>query len=225
MEKLSKQDLKLLQKYAQLIFEWNQKFNLTGHKTLELIQQNLIDDVVDSFMELDFEKLNIKSVLDVGSGSGSPGIIIAIMYKEAHITLVEANGKKCQFLNYVIKELELNNASVVNERIENLDQSWTEKFDLAVSRAVASIAIMNELLCKFVKQQKYILHLKSTNYLAEIEFANRFLNLLKLVSHSCEKVNGSNPKLMSVNVIYQKIGATPKGYPRPWKDIKKNLAS
>lgn len=212
----------LLKKYVNLIFNWNQKFNLTGFKTMDEIFDRIVNDVIFSCQNLDFENLHVKTIMDAGSGNGSPGIILAILYPEIEFTLVESNQKKCDFLFKVKNELFLKNIKIICSRIENLDNKYTEIFDLTLSRAVASIAIMNELLCRWTKVNKYILHFKSLNYKKELSLAIKKQNELGLVHFDTQKLIDKQ-KRTYINVIFQKKIITSSKYPRTWKDIKKDF--
>ncbi|WP_033160019.1 16S rRNA (guanine(527)-N(7))-methyltransferase RsmG [Mycoplasmoides alvi] len=215
---MQKNNKLLAEKYVNLIFEFNQKFNLTGFKNKEDINSNLILDTLNSIVFLNDNIFKINKIIDIGSGNGIPGIVIAIFYPNILVTLVEANKKKCLFLQKVINELNLKNVNIISKRAENLDFTLTENFDLGISRAVGSISIMNELFCRWIKQGKYILHLKSLNFEKEILNAEPMLNELGLVFLKNEIIS-LKPKL-NVNVWFQKIKKTASKFPRSWKEIK-----
>ncbi|WP_027123784.1 16S rRNA (guanine(527)-N(7))-methyltransferase RsmG [Mycoplasmoides pirum] len=210
----------LLKKYANLIFEWNKKFNLTGLKTINDINEVLIDETLLSIANINFEFLNVKKIIDVGSGSGCPGILLAIEKPNIEVTIIESNKKKCKFLEIVKQELNIENVKIICSRVEELDHKiFTEKFDLGISRAVSSISIMNELLCRFIKINKFICHLKSLNFQKELNDAEKFLNELKLKFYN--KIIVAQIPKFGINIFYQKIDQTPSKYPRRWKEIKK----
>lgn len=203
----------LFDEYVNYIFEGNQKFNLTGFKTKKDIYEHLITDTVNSLLFLSDEFFDVHKIIDVGSGNGVPGIVLAILYPNFFVTLVESNKKKSNFLIEVIKKLKLPNVDVICSRAEHLNSDmYTEKFDLGISRAVGSIAIMNELLCRYIKLNKYILHLKSLNYDNELNEANNCLNALGLKLLS-KHIISTSPKF-NVNILFQKIKKTDSKFPR-----------
>lgn len=204
--------------YVDLIHEANQKFNLTGFKTKSKIYDHLVLDVVDCLLNLNIN-LNYKYILDIGSGAGSPGIIMAILFPKANIYMVDSNNKKCGFIKDVIKKISLKNSYVINSRAENLSNKYINFFDLGISRAVDSIAIMNELIIKWIKLKGFIVHLKSKNYLEELELSKKNINELGLIFK--DQFSFISREIVFNNFIFQKIKETPSIYPRDWKTIKK----
>jgi len=128
----SEQQLHKLQAYLSLLQRWNKVYNLTAVRDPDdMLALHLFDSLaVAEYIQGDY-------CLDVGSGAGLPGIPLAIMQPERQFTLLDSNGKKTRFIQQAIIELQLNNAKVVQTRIE----TWQapQPFDAIVSRAFASI--------------------------------------------------------------------------------------
>ncbi len=118
----------ILERYCDLLLEWNKTHNLTGAKTKDEVWQNINDSLgVIEFLP-EFE-----SACDVGSGAGFPGLILAIALPKAHFTLIEPINKKASFLKFCSVDLGLKNVKVEARRAEQVSES----FDIVFSRAVA----------------------------------------------------------------------------------------
>ena len=137
-------------KYMNLLIEWNEKMNLTAIiEPEEIIQKHFID----SLTILNRIEDN-KSVVDVGTGAGFPGIPLSIMNPTLKITLVDSLNKRLVFLQEVINQLGLKNVELVHARAEDFGQNkkYREKFDIATSRAVANLSTLSESF--FIKENK-----------------------------------------------------------------------
>ncbi len=118
--------------YLALLEKWNRTINLTAIKGQE---QQFIHHILDSFTVLPF--LQSGWLLDVGSGAGLPGIPVAIAQSDLQVVMLDSNGKKCKFIQQVIVELGLRNATVVHSRIENFQD--VKLFQQITSRAFTSL--------------------------------------------------------------------------------------
>lgn len=205
--------------YVDLVYETNQKFNLTGFKTKSKIYDHLVLDVIDCLVNLNINLDSSKNILDVGSGAGSPGIIMAILFPKTNIYMVDSNNKKCAFIKKVLEKISLKNSSIIYSRAENLSDKFANFFDLGISRAVDSISVMNELIIKWIKLEGFIVHLKSKNYLKELELSKKNINELGLVFK--DQINFTSREIIFNNFVFQKIKETPSIFPRDWKTIKK----
>jgi 16S rRNA (guanine527-N7)-methyltransferase len=124
------------------------------------------------YMQIENNLLN-KHILDLGTGAGFPGIILAIVLSSAKITLIDSSRKKTLFLKKLISKLNLK-VDIICERIENLPNSSFNSFDIIVARAVASIPILFNWCIPFLKKNGYMLTLKGDNYKKEL---NNNLNI------------------------------------------------
>jgi len=118
--------------YLALIAKWNRVHNLTSvRESVRMVSDHLLDCLAVA------PHLDARSVLDVGSGAGLPGIPLALMWPRASVTLLDSNHKKTVFLRQAMIELELKNTDVVCERVE----TWQSRreFELVISRAVSDL--------------------------------------------------------------------------------------
>ena len=122
-----------IQKFVDMLVHWNEAFNLTAVRSVEEI---LVKHVLDS---LSVREHVSYPLLDVGTGGGFPGVVLAIVAPERSITLLDSNGKKVRFLKQCVHELRLDRVHVVHSRIESIKK---EQFPCIVSRAYASLDLM-----------------------------------------------------------------------------------
>ena len=138
-----------IQRYAQLLLDWNRAVNLTGARTMdEVLAQIAAGDAL-----LQVPWTGIGRVIDIGSGGGLPAVPMAIAMPQVHFTLLEANTRKCVFLEQVAATLGLTNVAVAAGRAEELGHqpALREQFDRAISRAAAPPAVLLELALPFVR--------------------------------------------------------------------------
>lgn len=210
-------------KYKELLKEWNNKINLTA---ITADKQILMKHFIDSLEVVKYINKN-SNVIDVGTGAGFPGIVIAIYFKgDIKITLMDALNKRIDFLEEVIKELNLLNIEIVHARAEEFGQKekYRESYDYAVSRAVAPLNILLEFDIPFIKVGGKCLLLKGTKLNEEIQKSNKAL----------EKVNSKITNIYKYNYILYgeeynrniveitKEKETPNKYPRNYGKIKKS---
>ena len=117
--------------YLNLILDWNQTINLTGSKTTEDLKRH-IDDCLSVLPII--HELKKTAILDVGTGAGLPGVVLAIADPNLKITLLDSNNKKISFLRHVQAQLKLTNCEIINSRVEDFAGSYP----LIISRAFAS---------------------------------------------------------------------------------------
>ena len=138
-----------VQQYAQLLLEWNRSINLTGAQTLEQVEAL----IADAGVLVDASWTGITSVIDIGSGGGLPAIPLAVAMPHVRFTLLEANTRKCAFLEHVAGTLGLANVVVAPGRAEDLAHrpALREQYDRAISRAAARPEVLLELALPFVR--------------------------------------------------------------------------
>lgn len=138
---ISEDKANMLYIYKQLLLEWNEKINLTAITEDDDI---IVKHFVDSLLSTKFVLEGMK-IIDVGTGAGFPGIVLAIYYgKEINITLLDSLNKRINFLNDVIKKLELDNVKAIHGRAEEMAHNieYREKYDVAIARAVAPLNVI-----------------------------------------------------------------------------------
>ena len=217
---VDEQTFLLFEKYKTIIQKYNQIFNLTRLDSDDKIYQNFFLDSLAPYEELDFftQNTNLK-LIDIGSGSGIPGVVLKIIFKNLNLTLLEANQKRCEFLKILTQELGLNDVLIWNMRAEDLTQSMRESFDVATSRAVASLDKILEISAAFVKVNGYLIQPKSTKFYQEELKAKNIIKTLYL-ERIALKDFWENDYHHLVG-IYLKKQITPLQFPRPWNLILK----
>ena len=147
--------------FTTLLLEWNQIHNLTGAKTPAQIEENIKDSIYPSKF---IEKPN--SILDVGTGAGFPGLILAIAYPHAKVVLCEPRKKRASFLKYVAMELKLENVTVIKKRVEDYQD---EPFELISSRAVTNTQMLLNLTQHLSTSKTRYLFYKGEQVFNEVE--------------------------------------------------------
>lgn len=143
----------LLLDYVDVLFKWNNAYNLTAvREKTQMISRHILD----SLSIVNF--INGKNILDVGSGAGLPGIVLAIYFPDKHITLVDSNGKKTRFLQTVKQTLTLDNITVIQTRVENMGAPM--HFDCITSRAFAEFGKMIHLTAHLLEPKGQMVAMK-----------------------------------------------------------------
>ena len=156
-----KQQSKLI-KYVELLAKWNKSYNLTAVRKPE---QMVTRHILDSLSICPY--LRGKSILDVGTGAGLPGIPLAIVFPERQFTLLDSNNKKTRFVVQAVSELELSNVDVVQSRVEEYKPDAS--FDTITTRAYSAIGGMVEQTSHLMANDGVFLAMKGVNPVAEID--------------------------------------------------------
>ncbi len=150
-----------LENFASLLHEWNQIHNLTGAKTIDAIYVN----IVDSLFPLTFIA-KPKTLLDVGTGAGFPGLVLAIALPQTEVVLAEPLRKRVSFLKYAAIDLGLSNVSVEAKKVEKVEH---EAFELISSRAVTNTKLLLDLTQDISDGKTEYLFYKGSRVFDEIE--------------------------------------------------------
>lgn len=221
---LSEEQLSAFNRYYQLLVEWNEKMNLTAiTEPQEVAVKHMIDSL--SCYDTAFFAQNAKMV-DVGTGAGFPGIPLKIFRPDLQLTLVDSLNKRLTFLQCVIAELGLTDVTVVHARAEEgaRKRELRDKFDVALSRAVARLNVLSELCLPFVAPGGCFIALKGAQYEEEVKEAQQAIRVLggKLIKTQPVKLPGLDDKRAVVYIRKEK--PTPGVYPRkPGTPEKKPL--
>lgn len=208
-----------LVRFASLLEEKNKVMNLTAiHDSSDVARLHFLDSAALLALE-DFQG---KTVVDVGSGAGFPGLPLRIIEPSLRLTLLDAQNKRVGFLREVCDALGLENVDCVHGRAEEFAQDHREAFDLAVSRAVAALPVLAELCLPLVKVGGRFLAMKSVDSREELTAAGRAVQLLggRLEKPLDYDIPGT--KIRHRLVIITKISKTQKKYPRTFAKIKRN---
>lgn len=201
-----------IKKFVELLLIENQKQNLISRKTGP---EELERHIQDSLQVLTWVPLSDCEVVDIGSGAGFPGLVLAMGRLDCRMTLVESDLKKSSFLQQVSAELGLENVQVIRARVETLghDEQYRDRYDLCTSRAVAAMKVMLEYGLPLVKLGGKVLLWKGSSHQQEISEAQ---NALQTLGGEIEAVHPYS--LMQERdralVVVKKVSPTPGQYPR-----------
>ena len=214
---LSGAQLDLLDRYAALLVDYNQKVNLTAITTPEGIEDR---HFVDSLLFAAQPEVAGRLV-DVGTGAGFPGIVAKIYKPDLCVTLMEPTGKRVEFLKYACAELGLTGVSFAKERAEEAARKqWREQFDLVAARAVAALPVLAEYCLPLVRVGGRFIALKGPD--ADAECAAAASALKKLGGAWRETRPFTLPDSSERRlVVCEKISQTPTAYPRNGGKIAK----
>ena len=208
--------LSALERYFELLVEWNLKMNLTGITKKEDVYLKHFYDSLTLMKAINLNK--VETLCDIGTGAGFPGLVIKIVFPEIKVTLVDSLNKRINFLNEVIKELNLENIETISARIEEYGVKNREIYDVVVARAVASLPILLEYATPLVKVDGYFIAMKSSkDELNDLKDIYKKLNMeLDNTVTFLLPFENSNRALMK----FKKIGITNRVFPRKYVEIK-----
>ena len=194
-----------IQRYAAMLVDWNRSVNLTGARTMEEVLAQIAAG--DALLLVPWT--GIGRVIDIGSGGGLPAVPMAIAMPQVRFTLLEANTRKCAFLERVAATLNLKNVAVAHGRAEELGHrpALREQFDRAISRAAAPPAVLLELALPFVRP--------GGDLVAQVSPVDPHL-----LEPAARLLGGGPPRLerpgddRGILLVVPKLGPTPADYPR-----------
>ncbi len=216
---LTEEKEKQLEQYYEILMEENEKINLTAITEKQQVYLKHFYDsaTINHTIDLTQEK----TLCDIGSGAGFPGIVLKILFPNLKITLIDSLQKRVTFLNKVIQELNLKEIEAISFRIEEFSRQNINRFDLVVARAVAPLNVLIEYAMPMVKVGKFFLAMKanveeellqSQNALKQLES-----EILKMDSFPLPKNQGQRTLL-----LIKKQKNCNKKYPRRFAEIKKH---
>jgi 16S rRNA (guanine(527)-N(7))-methyltransferase GidB len=239
--------------YKDMIKYWNEKINLTAIvEDEQMVKKHFIDCIkIFKFSPLK----EAKSIIDIGTGAGFPGIPIKIMKldinvilldslnkrinflndvinkielkimkPDINVILLDSLNKRINFLNDVINKIELKNISTIHGRAEDFSRKveYREKSDVAVSRAVANLAVLSELCIPYVKVGGYFVAMKGPSVDEEIKDGKNAVSILGGKIEDIIKIEIEDSDLNHNLVVIKKFKETPKVYPRKAGTAVKN---
>ena len=206
---ISEEKKENLLNYLELLYEKNQVMNLTAIRDKEgMLEKHFVDALFLTKVIND----NEKSFIDVGTGAGFPGLVLAIFYPEKQFLLVDSVRKKIEFINEVIEKLQLTNVKTSFERAEELIKDKREQFDVALCRGVANLRIILEYMIPFIKVDGRFLPQKLN--LNEVEESKNALKELKAEIRKIHKFNLPESRDERIILEIVKKEKTDKKYPR-----------
>ena len=213
---LTDEMMQKLREYVRLLLSWNEKINLTAIKTpAEIYEKHFLDSL------LPLSQWEMRgSLLDVGSGAGFPGMVLALARPDLQVTVLEPTGKRCVFLAEIKKSLDLRQVTIVQARAEDYVKEKREQYDIVTARAVAALPMLAELCIPLVKIGGIFLAMKGLHGEAEAKearYAYHQLGCKEPVIKRAVLPNGGQ----RINLWAMKVHATKKTYPRAYGVIKK----
>lgn len=206
---------KLFECYYNFLVEENEKYNLTAITDKDEVYYK---HFLDCAKVLEYIDLSNKTICDVGSGAGFPGIVLKILCPSIKLYIIEPIGKRCNFLKILTEKLKLDDVVIINDRAENIVQ-YRNYFDYVFARAVSNLPMLIELCIPLVKVSGSFVALKGSNYQEEIDISKNALSELKSYIYEVDTYELEQYGLHSIININKK-SKTPDKYPRPYAQIK-----
>ena len=210
-----------LAQYGQMLLEKNQVMNLTAIREPEGVTRLHFLDCATLLKYCDFQG---KTLIDVGTGAGFPGMVLKILVPSLKVTLLDSLSKRLDWLTEVYEDLDgVDGITTVHGRAEEfaLEKGFRDSFDFAAARAVANLRVLCELCLPFVKVGGHFLAMKSTGSNQELADAAHAVKLLggKVVQVEDYPIPGT--EITHRLIVVEKLAPTLKGYPRRWAKIQK----
>ena len=203
---------KRLNRYGNLLIEWNEKMNLTAiTEPEEVLYKHFLDCL------LFFKNVSVQkgaTVIDVGTGAGFPGLVLKIARPDIKLTLMDGLNKRLTFLNAVLEDLGLT-AETVHLRAEDGGKNplYREQYDIACARAVANLPVLCEYCIPFVKVGGQFVAMKGASAKEELAAADNAYKTLGCEKPTiiCETLRENEARAF---IIAKKVSHTPTKYPR-----------
>ncbi len=218
--KLNEDQLSKFKEYENFLLEYNLHTNLTAITDHEDIA---IKHFLDSILVSKFFEISKKAkIIDVGTGAGFPGMPLKILRPDIDLTLIDSLNKRINFLNKLCNKIKIK-ANIIHARAEELSHKddFREKFDIAVSRAVASLNVLCEYCIPYLKTGGFFLALKGANVEEEIENSKKALEILGSEIQDVKTFELPKNKGIRSVIIIKKNKDIPPKYPRPNSQISK----
>lgn len=208
--------------FCAVLTEWNEQFNLVANSSTEVLLQ---DHILDSLSLVPIIGPKKMTLIDIGSGAGFPALIVALVLKNLHVTLVEATNKKSKFLENAVRQLSLGDrVTVLNVRAEALAHlpQHRHQYDLATCRAVAELAVVLELTMPFLRPTGRALIQKSVSQY-QTEERDAASTVIKL---GCKLTETFFPDKTILGkeraiLVFEQLKEAPAKYPRSWHKLRR----
>lgn len=209
-----------LAEYGRLLLEKNQVMNLTAIREPDQVARLHMLDCAALAAHLD---LAGKTLIDVGTGAGFPGLPLKILVPSLEVTLLDSLNKRVDWLREVISALSLTGVQALHARAEEqaLLPEFRDQFDFATARAVADLRMLCELCLPYVKPGGCFLAMKSTGSDSELKEAEGAIRTLGGRLQDVWDYSIPGTEVTHRLLVIQKLSPTPKGYPRRWARMQK----
>lgn len=206
--------------YCQLLLEKNQVMNLTAIRDPEGVARLHMLDCAALLKFCDFEN---KTLIDVGTGAGFPGMVLKMLVPSLEVTLLDSLNKRLDWLLETCGALSLSGIRTLHARAEEQAQvkGFRDGFDFATARAVADLRLLCELCLPYVKVGGRFLAMKSTASGQELAEATHAIKLLGGRVAASEDYTIPGTEITHRVIILEKVAPTLKGYPRRWSKMQK----
>ena len=204
--------------YYDNLDKYNQVMNLTaitGEEDAARLH------FLDCAALLEAGDLRGKSLIDVGTGAGFPGLVLKILCPELELTLLDSLDKRLGFLRDTCEKLGFEDVALVHARAEEMPEGFRERFDCATARAVARLNVLCELCLPYVKPGGVFIAMKGPELDAELKEAYVALKTLGGTAERQIAYTIPGTELRHCAAVIRKSAPTPKKYPRRWAQIKK----
>jgi 16S rRNA (guanine527-N7)-methyltransferase len=199
-----------IEKYKTIIQKSNEEVNLSNLVSEEKIYAKYFLDSIIPYKDVDFS--GEKKLLDIGSGSGIPGVILKLLYPNIKLSVLDSNNKKINFIKTLCNELKIE-VETLYKRAEEMNNNEREKFDIVTSRAVAPLNAILEISIPYAKVNGIIIEPKSKNINGELNDKTKIL--LKNIGCEILKIDNFIFNENTHNIIFiKKIYKTANTYPR-----------
>lgn len=211
---LSTKQLEQFELYYQELVSWNEKMNLTGiTERSQVYTKHFFDSLSLAF----YINMNeVKSLADIGSGAGFPGIPLKICFPHLKLTIVDSLSKRISFLQYVCDTLGLTGVQLIHGRAEDVAKQFVHRdaYDVVTARAVARLSLLNEFCLPFTRKDGIFAAMKGSDPVEELAEAKRSFKELRAELQKVESFNLPVEDSSRHIILVRKTGATPAKYPR-----------
>ena len=211
-----------LAQYGRMLLEKNQVMNLTAIRDPEGVARMHFLDCAALLKYCDFQG---KTLIDVGTGAGFPGMVLKILVPSLEVTLLDSLNKRLDWLTEVCQDLDgVDRITTLHGRAEEFaleKEGLRDSFDFATARAVADLRVLCELCLPFVKMGGHFLAMKSTGSDQELDSAAHAIKALGGRVSSVEDYAIPGTEISHRLILIEKQAPTPQNYPRRWAKIQK----
>ena len=208
--------------YYEALEECGRVMNLTAIHGEEDVAHLHFLDCAALLSTADFRN---KTVFDIGTGAGFPGLVLKICNPSIRLTLLDSLDKRVVFLRSTCNSLGFSDVSCLHARAEEAVIQWREAADIVTSRAVASLNVLSELCLPYVKEGGVFIAMKGPAFDEELEAAKPAIQMLGGKTESCRSYTIPGTDVTHSAILIRKAAKTPQRYPRRWAQIKKSPLS